>query len=128
MMFSHVMIGSNDIAASKRFYDAIMQVLGYGEGVMDARGRCMYLSQSGVLGLTKPIDGEPASHGNGMTVGFTVSSPELVDQWHAIGLESGGVACEEPPGVRGSGQRRLYLAYLRDPSGNKICATHFIAN
>lgn len=128
MMFSHVMIGSNDIAASKRFYDAIMQVLGYNEGVMDARGRCMYMSPTGVLGITKPINGEPASHGNGMTIGLVVTSPELVDEWHAVGLKNGGVACEEPPGVRGTGQRQLYLAYLRDPSGNKICATHFIAN
>ncbi|WP_428775671.1 VOC family protein [Vibrio sp.] len=125
-MFSHVMVGSNDIEQSKRFYDAIMQVLGYPTGVIDGKGRCLYLNPEGVLGITKPINGEQATHGNGMTIGFKVKSPELVDAWHAAGLKHGGTACEEPPGVRASAERKLYLAYLRDPSGNKICATHFM--
>jgi catechol 2,3-dioxygenase-like lactoylglutathione lyase family enzyme len=125
-MFSHMMLGTNDVARSKKFYDAIMKVLGYSEGIIDEKGRCMYFSPSGVLGLTKPIDGEVASHGNGMTVGFLADSPETINEWHRIGIESGGVAIEEPPGVRGSGSRRLYLAYLRDPDGNKICTTHFL--
>ncbi|WP_163134895.1 VOC family protein [Agarivorans sp. Alg241-V36] len=126
-MFSHVMIGTNDLSRSQAFYDEIMQVLGYKKGVMDAKGRCMYVTASGVLGLTKPIDGEAASIGNGMTVGFLASSPELVNEWHRVGLENGGTAIEEPPGVRGQPPRELYLAYLRDPDGNKICATHFVA-
>ncbi|TKF24668.1 VOC family protein [Vibrio genomosp. F6] len=125
-MFSHMMLGTNDVARSKKFYDAIMKVLGYSEGIIDEKGRCMYFSPSGVLGLTKPIDGEVASHGNGMTVGFLADSPEIINEWHRIGIESGGIAIEEPPGVRGSGSRRLYLAYLRDPDGNKICTTHFL--
>ncbi|MFO4748312.1 VOC family protein [Vibrio cholerae] len=125
-MFSHVMLGSNDLEKSKIFYDAIMKGLGYSEGVIDAKGRCMYLSAEGVLGITKPINGEPACHGNGMTIGFKVSSPELVDAWHAAGVANGGLSCEEPPGVRVSGERNLYLAYLRDPSGNKLCAAHFL--
>ncbi len=127
-MFSHMMIGTNDVARSKKFYDAIMKVLGYNEGIMDEKGRCMYLSPSGVLGLTKPIDGEDASHGNGMTIGFLADSPEVVNKWHRIGIENGGAAIEEPPGVRSTGMRRLYLAYLRDPDGNKICTTHFLPN
>ncbi|WP_406608698.1 VOC family protein [Agarivorans sp. JK6] len=125
-MFSHVMIGTNDLARSKAFYDQIMQVLGYNEGVMDAKGRCMYATASGVLGLTKPINGEDATNGNGMTVGFLASNPEMVDTWHAVGLANGGTAIEEPPGIRGTAPRKLYMAYLRDPDGNKICATHFM--
>ncbi len=125
-MFSHIMVGSNDIEKSKAFYDAILKVLGYSEGVIDAKGRCLYLSDQGVLGITKPINGESATHGNGMTIGFKVSSPELVDAWHAAGVANGGVTCEEPPGVRESPDRRLYLAYLRDPAGNKICAAHYM--
>ncbi len=125
-MFSHIMIGSNDIDKSKAFYDAILKVLGYSEGVIDRKGRCIYISEQGVLGITKPINGEKATHGNGMTVGFKVSSPELVDAWHAAGLANGGVTCEDPPGVRESSDRKLYLAYLRDPSGNKICAAHYM--
>ncbi len=125
-MFSHIMVGSNDIEKSKAFYDAILKVLGYSEGVIDAKGRCLYLSDQGVLGITKPINGESATHGNGMTIGFKVSSPELVDAWHAAGVANGGVTCEEPPGVRESPDRKLYLAYLRDPAGNKICAAHYM--
>ncbi len=125
-MFSHIMVGSNDIEKSKAFYDAILKVLGYSEGVIDAKGRCLYLSDQGVLGITKPINGESATHGNGMTIGFKVNSPELVDAWHAAGVANGGVTCEEPPGVRESPDRKLYLAYLRDPAGNKICAAHYM--
>lgn len=125
-MFSHVMIGSNDIEQSKAFYDAILAVLGYPAGVIDGKGRCLYLSQTGVLGITKPVNGEPATHGNGMTIGFKVSSPELVDAVHAAGIANGGVTCEDPPGLRISGERKMYLAYLRDPAGNKICATHYL--
>ena len=125
-MFSHVTLGTDNIAESKVFYDATMKVLGYKEGVMDEKGRCMYFSPSGVLVLTKPINGEQSSHGNGMTIGLSVPTSELIHKWHEIGLENGGKVCEEPPGVRGTGERQLYLAYLRDPSGNKICATHIM--
>ncbi|AGH80861.1 hypothetical protein PCNPT3_04595 [Psychromonas sp. CNPT3] len=127
-MFSHVMLGTDNVEESKKFYDSIMKVLGYSEGVIDPKGRCMYRSESAVFLLTKPINGELASHGNGMTIGFSASTPELVDRWHETGVNNGGTTCEEPPGIRGSGARKLYLAYLRDPSGNKICATHIIIN
>ncbi|MBU3019803.1 VOC family protein [Paraglaciecola agarilytica] len=120
-MFSHVMIGVNDMEASKKFYDATMQVLGYKPGVMDEKGRCFYFDKSGVFALTKPINGEPACHGNGTTLGFKVESTEQAEAWHAAGVANGGVACEDPPGVRGEGENKMHLAYLRDPAGNKIC-------
>lgn len=120
-MFSHVMIGVNDMEASKKFYDATMQVLGYKPGVMDEKGRCFYLDKSGVFALTKPINGEPACHGNGTTLGFKVESTEQAEAWHAAGVANGGVACEDLPGVRGEGENKMHLAYLRDPAGNKIC-------
>lgn len=127
-MFSHVMLGTNNLEQSKRFYDSIMEVLGYSKGAIDLKGRCMYRSESGVFLLTKPINGEPASHGNGMTIGFSASTPDLIDAWHEAGIQNGGTTCEEPPGIRVSGDRQLYLGYLRDPAGNKICAAHFIKN
>lgn len=126
-MFSHVMIGANDVEQSKAFYDAILTVLGYSEGIIDPKGRCLYFTPEGMLGLTKPINGEPAFHGNGMTIGLKVTSPELVDAWHAAGIANGGVSCEDPPGIRESGAFKMYLAYLRDPAGNKLCATHIIS-
>ncbi|MFV0575623.1 MAG: VOC family protein [Vibrio sp.] len=122
-MFSHVMLGANDIEASKKFYDATLAVLGYEPGiVMD--NRCIYANEKGIFIITLPINGEPATHGNGSTLGFAISSPELVDAWHKAGVENGGITCEDPPGERNGPAGRLYLAYLRDPAGNKLCGTH----
>ena len=126
-MYSHIMVGANDVEASKTFYDAILGALGHGPGVFDDKGRCFYFTDSGIFSITKPIDGEPASHGNGSTVGFAAADPAAADAWHAAGLTNGGVTCEEPPGVREGAAGKLYLAYLLDPSGNKVCALHRIA-
>ena len=118
------MIGSDDVKKSKVFYDAILGALGHKPGVIDDKGRCFYITDTGIFAITKPINGEPASHGNGSTVGFAAGSPELANAWHAAGLANGGTDCENPPGVREAGLGKIYLAYLRDPSGNKVCALH----
>jgi len=123
-MFSHIMLGANDIQESKAFYDAILGALGYEPGVIDAKGRCFYRTKTGTFGITKPINGNPATHGNGSTIGFVAQGPEEVERWHAAGVANGGTTCEDPPGVRDSGGRKLYLAYLRDPAGNKLCAVY----
>jgi len=124
-MFSHIMVGANDVQQAKVFYDAVLGALGHDPGVIDDKGRCFYRTKTGIFSISKPINGEPASHGNGSTVGFAAASPAAADAWHAAGLTHGGTTCEDPPGVR-DGATRLYLAYLRDPSGNKICALHRI--
>ena len=98
--------------------------MGYEPGVMDEKGRCFWFTKSGVFAITPPIDGQAATHGNGSTIGFAVSSPEQADAWHAAGIANGGTTCEDPPGIREGTIGKLYLAYLRDPSGNKICALH----
>lgn len=121
-MFSHIMVGADDMEKSKKFYDAILAELGYPEGVFDEKGRCFYMTKTGVFALTKPINGKAACGANGGTIGFSAESTEAIDKWHKVGLENGGTAVEDPPGVRSNGQRSLYLAYLIDPSGNKICA------
>jgi catechol 2,3-dioxygenase-like lactoylglutathione lyase family enzyme len=123
-MFSHVMVGADDVEEAKRFYDAIQQALGHKSGVMDEKGRCFYLSDTGVFAISKPIDGEAASCANGGTIGFAATSSDAIDEWHKAGLENGGTACEEPPGIRSGRTGDMYLAYLRDPAGNKICALH----
>lgn len=123
-MFSHVMLGANDVEKAKTFYDAILGALGHGPGVIDEKGRCFYFTKTGIFALTKPIDGEPATSGNGTTIGFAAADPAAADAWHAAGLANGGTTCEDPPGVREGAGARLYLAYLRDPSGNKLCALH----
>lgn len=123
-MFSHVMIGSNDLERSKKFYDALFTATGGREGRVDPKGRIMYLKDGGIFIITKPIDGQPATHGNGCTLGFAVTGPEQAHAWHEAGIAAGGTPIEEDPGVRSGMGVNLYLAYLRDPDGNKICAMH----
>ncbi|ABD06149.1 Glyoxalase/bleomycin resistance protein/dioxygenase [Rhodopseudomonas palustris HaA2] len=122
-MFSHVMIGTNDLEAAKSFYDKLLGTLGIAPGAVD-RHRVFYRSKTGTFSVSKPIDGQPATPANGGTIGFLAKSPEEADAWHAAGVASGGTPCEDPPGVREMGGTRMYLAYLRDPDGNKICALH----
>ncbi len=121
-MFSHIMLGADDIEASKKFYDATLGVLGAKPGLVDPKGRVIYMNKGGMLLLTKPIDGQPASCGNGSTIGFAVNSQEEADAWHEAGIANGGTAIEDPPGIREGAGMKLYLAYLRDPAGNKVCA------
>jgi catechol 2,3-dioxygenase-like lactoylglutathione lyase family enzyme len=127
-MFSHVMLGADDLDASKAFYDAALGALGVPPGRKDEKGRVFYMTRSGVFALSKPIDGAPASCGNGSTIGFAAESPEQADAWHQAGLRHGGTAVEDPPGIREGAIGKLYLAYLRDPAGNKVCALHRVAS
>ncbi len=120
-MFSHIMIGTNDLDRARAFYDALLGTLGVRPGALD-RHRVFWRTSAGVFGVSRPIDGKPATVANGATIGFTCQSPEQVDTWHAAGLAHGGTTCEDPPGRREGPNGALYLAYLRDPDGHKICA------
>ncbi len=126
-MFSHIMVGANDIAASKKFYDAILGTMGVPPGVQDDKGRVFWMTPTGIFSISIPIDGKSACNGNGSTVGFAAATPEIADAWHAAGVANGGASCEDPPGVRSGAMGSLYLAYLRDPAGNKLCALHRMA-
>lgn len=125
-MYSHLSVGSNDLARSKTFYDATFGACGGQPGVADPKGRIIYTgpSGSGRFQVTRPIDGEPATAANGGTIGFTMASPQQADAWHAAGLTAGGTTAEDPPGWREGASGRIYLAYLRDPDGNKLCALY----
>jgi catechol 2,3-dioxygenase-like lactoylglutathione lyase family enzyme len=124
-MFTHVMFGSNDLAASKKFYDAVLGVIGIqAPSQPDPKGRYFYRSKTGSFGITKPIDGNTATHANGGTVGFACSSPEQAKAFHDAGVANGGKSIEDPPGWREGAAGRIYLAYLRDPCGNKVVAVH----
>ena len=120
-MFSHIMVGTNDLDKAKKFYDAALGTLGVPPARVDGH-RIFYMTPTGVFSVSKPIDGKPATHANGGTVGFAVESPDQANAWHAAGLANGGATCEEPPGVREGGMGKMYLAYMRDPDGNKLCA------
>ena len=124
-MFSHVTLGTDDVVAAKRFYDAALGTLGIAAGEIDIQGRLVYMHSGGRLVIRTPLDGEAAHGANGGTLGFLGGSPAEIDAWHAAGLASGGTAIESPPGERRPPDGRvLYLAYLRDPSGNKLCGFH----
>ena len=122
-MFSLVMLGVNDLEVSKKFYDALLGTLGIAPGVAN-KNRYFYMTPTGMFAITTPINDEPATHGNGSTIGFSVASPEQGDAFHAAGVANGGTTCEDPPGFRDGALGRIYLAYLRDPDGNKLCALH----
>ncbi|RAX41298.1 VOC family protein [Rhizobium tropici] len=118
-MFTHVMIGSNDLERARRFYDATFVALGGKPGEMDTRGRLIYEHEGGRLMITTPIDGKPATAANGGTIGIAAATPDHVRAWHAAGTEHGGTAIESPPTERPNG---AFVAYLRDPDGNKLTA------
>ncbi len=121
------MIGSNDIVRSRTFYDALFESVGGKPGAQDPKGRLVYAHNGGRLLVTPPLDGEPATPGNGATIGFAMEGPEQARAWHQAGVDNGGTAVEDPPGVRDTPMGGLYLAYLRDPDGNKLCALHRMA-
>jgi len=127
-MFSHVIIGSNDIERSKRFYDAVLGILGAGEPLVTkaptGQPRLFYRHEGNTLGITMPINGEAASCANGGTLGFRCDSPEQVKLFHDTALAHGGTSIEDPPGLREGSMGPMHLAYVRDPDGNKLCALY----
>ena len=105
-------------------YTSAVTAIGGKPGRIDPKGRCIYIKDKSIFMLSKPINGEPACNGNGSTIGFTVENPEQGDAWHAAGVANGGVAIEDPPGIRKRDSGDMYLAYLVDPAGNKLCALY----
>lgn len=127
-MFSHVMVGSSDIERSKRFYDAVLGVLGVGEPLRNqnktGQTRLFYRHDGGMFGVTEPINGQAASIANGGTIGFKCTSLEQVRKFHDTAVAHGGKSIEDPPGPRQGPAGTLNLGYVRDPDGNKLCALH----
>jgi catechol 2,3-dioxygenase-like lactoylglutathione lyase family enzyme len=130
-MFNHIVVGSNDLERSRLFYDAVLRVLGYQGPPLrnvtpSGHARLFYRHDGGTLAVSEPIDGDSATVGNGSTLAFRCSTPELVQAFHDAAVRHGGTSIEDPPGLRESALGRLWLAYVRDPDGNKLCAIHRI--
>lgn len=127
-MFSHIMVGTNDIERAKRFYDAVLGVLGAGEPIRNqaktGHVRLFYRHDGQTFCVSEPINGQPATFANGGTVGFKCGSPEQVRQFHDTAVAHGGSSIEDAPGLREGSLGAMYLAYVRDPDGNKLCALH----
>jgi catechol 2,3-dioxygenase-like lactoylglutathione lyase family enzyme len=116
-MFSHVMIGTNDLEKAKSFYDALLGTLGVPPARVD-RHRIFYRTPTGVFSVSKPIDGKPATSANGGTIGFAASSAEQAEAWHAAGIANGGKTCEDPPGVRDGAMGKIYTEWV-EPKTSK---------
>ncbi|WP_454828869.1 VOC family protein [Pseudoxanthomonas wuyuanensis] len=127
-MFNHIVVGSNDIERSKHFYGAVLGVLGVGEPFQhrapSGHLRLFYRHDGNTFCVSQPINDEPATCANGGTIGFKCGSAEQVQQFHDVAVASGGVSIEAPPGLRESDLGSMYLAYVRDPDGNKLCAIY----
>jgi catechol 2,3-dioxygenase-like lactoylglutathione lyase family enzyme len=129
-MFSHVMVGSNDIERSKRFYDAVLGTLGVREAMRNVastgKTRLFYRHDGNTFSVTEPINGEVACSANGATIGFKCTSPEQVQQFHDTAIAHGATSIEEKPGLREGSMGAMHLAYVRDPDGNKLCALYAV--
>lgn len=129
-MFSHVMVGTNDIERAKRFYDALLGFLGAGQAYRNTSPsgctRLFYRHNGNTFCISEPIDGNVATFANGGTIGFKCTSPEQVKQFHDVAVANGGISIEDPPGLRENDMGAMHLAYVRDPDGHKLCAAYYV--
>ncbi|MFT5275149.1 MAG: catechol 2,3-dioxygenase-like lactoylglutathione lyase family enzyme [Pseudoalteromonas tetraodonis] len=127
-MLNHVMIGTNDIAKTRSFYNAVLGVLGARPPLehMNDTGqtRLFYIHGGSTFGVSEPINGEPVSVANGSTIGFACNSPDQVKQLHDVAVANGGVSVEGAPGPRENTMGIIHLCYFLDPDGHKICGVH----
>jgi catechol 2,3-dioxygenase-like lactoylglutathione lyase family enzyme len=127
-LFNHVMIGTNDIERSKQFYDAVLGLLGAGPAASNTNAtgqtRLFYRHDGSSFGISEPINDEPATPANGGTIGFKCTSPEQVQAFNDLAVAHGGQSIEAPPGPRDTPAGAVWLAYVRDPDGNKLCALY----
>lgn len=127
-VFTHILVGSNDIAGATIFFDAVLAPLGlqritFGDPSAPVT-TLMYGKDAPAFMVTLPRDGNTATHANGGTIGFAAPSVEAVDAFHAAALAHGGT-CEGEPGPRPNAGPNAYGAYIRDHVGNKLCAHFF---
>ncbi len=127
-MFSHLMIGTNNLDKAAAFYTSVLGVLGAGEARINTspsgHKRAFFIHDGGVFSISEPINGEPATCANGMTIGFRCASAEQVQQLHDVAVAAGATSVEDPPGLRQSAMGDMHLCYFRDLDGHKICGIH----
>ncbi|KJS05674.1 MAG: glyoxalase [Gammaproteobacteria bacterium BRH_c0] len=123
-IFNHIVVGTNDIEKSRTFYDATLGALGSKRVPDFSPTASMYGKEVPEFMITVPLNGQPAVHANGGTIGFRADTRAAVDAFHASALANGG-SCEGAPGPRTQAGPTAYGAYVRDPDGNKLCAYCF---
>jgi catechol 2,3-dioxygenase-like lactoylglutathione lyase family enzyme len=122
-IFTHVVVGANDLKKATKFYDAALGTLGVKRLAPLGEKAFLYGKDSPEFMVTIPANGKPATHANGGTIGFAAPSRKAVHDFHKAGLANGGTD-EGKPGPRDFAPT-AYAAYLRDPDGNKICTYCF---
>lgn len=124
-MIHHVSVGTNDLARSKRFYDAVLPMVGMVRLAED-EGGLGYGSGTFHFSVQVPIDGAPATVGNGSHIAFAVEDRSMVEEFYRAALDHGG-SDEGAPGPRSHYDAHYYAAFVRDPDGHKIEAVTYSA-
>lgn len=121
-MITYASVGSNDLPRAVAFFTELLATQGLGK-LFDHQSGGAIFGRDGkpVFGVLGPHDGQPATVGNGSMLALEMPTRAAVDAFHAKALELGG-SDEGPPGERAPG---YYMAYFRDPDGNKFCACRF---
>ena len=122
-IISHLSIGTNDFTRAKAFYDAVLPSLGIGI-VMEHPDAVAYGKQYPEFWVQVPINGKPASVGNGFHIGFFANNKEEVNAFHDAAIAA-GATCDGPPGPRPLYGDPYYGCYVRDPEGHKIEAAYW---
>lgn len=124
-MIHHVSVGTNDVGRSKSFYDAVLPLLGIMPLSTEDEG-LGYHSGTFHFSVQVPVDGQPATVGNGSHVAFGVEDRGMVDRFYEAALAHGG-SDDGAPGLRTQYDAHYYGAFVRDPDGNKIEAVTYSA-
>lgn len=117
-MIHHLSLGTNDLRRAQAFYDAVLGVLGM-HLMKRTERELIYGAGTYLLSVIVPVDGRPASAGNGAHVAFAAESRVMVDHFHRQALAHGG-AEDGAPGIRAKYDPHYYGAFVRDPDGNKL--------
>lgn len=122
-MIHHISVGTNDIACARAFYDAVLPVIGMRllNGSADSAD---YGTGAFLFSVETPVDGKPATPGNGVHIAFAAGRRAMVDQFYEIALAHGGRDAG-PPGPRPEYDAHYYGAFVFDPDGNKIEAVTY---
>lgn len=124
-MIHHVSFGTNDSERARKFYEPLLEVAGL--RLMDERdGALDFGSGTTIFSLEKPINGKPATPGNGAHIAFSLETRKDVDRFYEVGLANGGRDGGKP-GLRPEYDAHYYGAFLYDPDGNKIEAVTFLS-
>jgi catechol 2,3-dioxygenase-like lactoylglutathione lyase family enzyme len=124
-MIHHLSLGTNDVARARRFYEAAFPVIGL-HLMQDKETELIYGASTFLVSLIVPINGHPATTGNGTHVAFAAEDRGMVHRFHAVALANGGTD-DGAPGLRPEYNANCYGAFVRDPDGNKIEAGTFAA-